>query len=63
MAPRFFPRVDFVRTHAPDELQHGPLGNMKCRYMSQANLLIAKGVTSTAGLPVKDRLFKLLTSE
>lgn len=56
---QIFPMVPFVSTHAPEELQHGQLGNMKCRYMSAANLIIAQGVTSAAGVPLKDMAFVL----
>ena len=57
---QIFPMVPFVSTHAPEELQHGQLGNMKCRYMSAANLIIAQGVTSAAGIPLKNMAFILL---
>lgn len=48
-----YPHDPFVWAHAPDELLHGPLGGMRCRYMSAASLMIAKESTSDAGLPLR----------
>lgn len=52
-----FPVDEFVARHAPDELLHGPLGGMRCRYMSLASLLIVKEITSEAGLPLREMRF------
>jgi hypothetical protein len=53
-----FPMDLFVARHAPEELLHGPLGQMRCRYMSSASLSIRQGITSRAGLPLRTMRFE-----
>jgi hypothetical protein len=58
-ATEMVPVDEFVARHAPEELLHGPLGNMRCRYMTSASLLIIQSITSAAGLPLRHMRFGL----
>lgn len=53
-----FPRLEFVSQHAPEELQHGLLGKMKCRYVTAARQIIANEITSSAGVPIKSMAYQ-----